>query len=195
MAAIAERGAFSLALSGGRSPWRMCELLGREDIDWARTELFQVDERIARAGDPDRNLTNLMGCLPAAAGPRLHPMPVGENDLDQAAATYEAELPERLDLVHLGLGPDGHTASLVPDDAVLEVMDRRVALTGGSYQGRSRMTLTYPALEAARRVVWLVTGDDKRRALKGLLAQDPGIPAGRVRARDAVVICDAAAAG
>jgi 6-phosphogluconolactonase len=151
----------------------MCELLGDQDIEWARTELFQVDERIARAGDPDRNLMHLMGSLPGAAGPRLRPMPV----------------------VHLGLGPDGHTASLVPGDAVLEVTDHRVALTEGSYQGRSRMTLTYPALEEARRVMWLVTGEDKREALKRLLAQDPSIPAGRVRARDAVVICDASAAG
>jgi 6-phosphogluconolactonase len=173
----------------------MCELLGDQDIEWARTELFQVDERIARAGDPDRNLMHLMGSLPGAAGPRLRPMPVGENDLDQAAAAYDADLPERLDLVHLGLGPDGHTASLVPGDAVLEVTDHRVALTEGSYQGRSRMTLTYPALEEARRVMWLVTGEDKREALKRLLAQDPSIPAGRVRARDAVVICDASAAG
>jgi 6-phosphogluconolactonase len=173
----------------------MCELLGDQDIEWGRVSLFQVDERIARAGDPDRNLTQLLASLPAAAGPRLHPMPVGEADLDQAAAAYDAELPERLDLVHLGLGADGHTASLVPDDAVLEADDRRVALTASSYQGRSRMTLTSPALEEARRVMWLVTGEDKQEALKRLLAQDPGIPAGRVKARDGVVICDAAAAG
>jgi 6-phosphogluconolactonase len=173
----------------------MCELLGTEEIDWERCELFQVDERIARAGDPDRNLAHLMASLPPAAGPRLHPMPVGEDDLDQAAAAYEAELPEHLDLVHLGLGPDGHTASLVPDDEVLQVVDRRVALTDGSYEGRSRMTLTYPALEEARRVMWLVTGEDKREALAKLLAQEPSIPAGRVKARDAVVICDVSAAG
>lgn len=173
----------------------MCELLGDEDIEWARCELFQVDERIARAGDPDRNLTRLMASLPVAAGPRLHPMPVGEDDLDRAAAAYEAGLPEHLDLVHLGLGPDGHTASLVPDDRVLEVADRRVALTAGSYQGRARMTLTYPALAAARRVLWLVTGEDKQDALKRLLARDREIPAGRVDARDAVVVCDASAAG
>jgi 6-phosphogluconolactonase len=194
-AAIAERGSFTIALSGGHSPWRMCELLGNEDVDWERWELFQVDERIARAGDPERNLTHLMTSLPAAAGPRLHQMPVGEDDLDRAAADYEAELPERLDLIHLGLGPDGHTASLVPDDAVLDVTDRRVALTADSYQGRARMTLTYPALAAARRVMWLVTGEDKREALRRLLAQDRSIPAGRVEARDAVVICDVDPAG
>jgi 6-phosphogluconolactonase len=173
----------------------MCELLGNEDIDWERCELFQVDERIARAGDPDRNVAHIMASLPPAAGPRLHPMPVGEDDLDQAAAAYDAALPEHLDLVHLGLGPDGHTASLVPDDGVLRVADRRVALTDGSYEGRARMTLTYPALAAARRVMWLVTGEDKREALKRLLARDPEIPAGRVEARDAVVVCDASAAG
>jgi 6-phosphogluconolactonase len=173
----------------------MCELLGNQDIYWDRCELFQVDERIARAGDPDRNLTHLLASLPAAAGPRLRPMPVGDADLDRAAAAYEAQLPERLDLVHLGLGPDGHTASLVPDDGVLQVADRRVALTDGSYEGRARMTLTYPAIEEARRVMWLVTGDDKREALAKLVAQDASIPAGRVKARDAVVICDASAAG
>jgi 6-phosphogluconolactonase len=194
-AATSQRGSFSLALSGGKSPWRMCELLGSQDVPWVTTRVFQVDERIARAGDPDRNLTQLMGSLPAEAGPRLRPMPVGEDDLDQAAADYDSELPDQLDLVHLGLGPDGHTASLVPDDSVLNVTDRRVALTDGSYQGRSRMTLTFPALAAARRIMWLVTGEDKREALAKLLAQDASIPAGRVRARDAVVICDAAAAG
>ena len=122
-------------------------------------------------------------------------MPVLDPDLDAAASRYEAELPARLDLIHLGLGPDGHTASLVPGDAVLEVRDRRVAVTAGEYQGRRRMTLTYPALDAARRVIWLVTGEDKRDALERLLAGETSIPAGRVAAADAVVICDRRASG
>jgi 6-phosphogluconolactonase len=188
--AVEQRGAFSVALSGGRAPWRMVELLGEYPIDWDRTEVFQVDERIAPEGDPDRNLTELVRHAPATALGRLRPMAVSGEDLEAAAASYEVELPPELDLVHLGLGPDGHTASLIPGDAVLEVTDRRVALTGGPYQGRRRMTLTYPALAAARSILWLITGEDKRDALAKLLAGDPSIPAGRVEARDAVVVTD-----
>ena len=117
--------------------------------------------------------------------PALRPMPVTQRDLEAAAADYEASLPDRFDLVHLGLGPDGHTASLVPADPVLEVGDRRVALTGTAYQGHRRMTLTYPALAAARRVLWLVTGAEKRDPLAKLLAGDALDPRrpGRERAR------------
>jgi 6-phosphogluconolactonase len=122
-------------------------------------------------------------------------MPVTQRDLEAAAREYEALLPERLDLVHLGLGPDGHTASLVPGDPVLEVRDRRVALTEGEYQGHRRMTLTYPAIDEARQVLWLVTGAEKREALAKLLAGDPSIPAGRVANENIVVVADEAAAG
>lgn len=173
----------------------MFKLLGELEIDWDRADLFQVDERVAPDGDPDRNLTALRENLPNAALSRLRPMPVTDDDLEAAAARYEAELPKPLDLVHLGIGPDGHTASLVPGDPVLEVTDRLVALTGGEYQGRRRMTLTYPALAAARRVFWLVAGEDKRDALRKLLAADPSIPAGRVEASDAIVFADGAATG
>jgi 6-phosphogluconolactonase len=154
-----------------------------------------VDERVAPEGDPDRNLTQIDAALPGAALERVRSMPVLDPDLEAAAARYAEQLPERLDLIHLGLGPDGHTASLVPGDAVLDVGDRRVALTAGEYQGRRRMTLTYPALDAARRILWLVTGEDKRDALSLLLAGDRSIPAGRVSAGDAVVVCDRAARG
>jgi 6-phosphogluconolactonase len=173
----------------------MVELLADEDVPWEATQIFQVDERVAPAGDPDRNLTHLVLALPPALQSRLRPMPVGESDLDAAARRYAAELPERLDLVHLGLGPDGHTASLVPGDPVLEVNDRPVAVTAGAYQGRRRMTLTYPALDAARRVLWLVAGEEKRPALERLRASDPAIPAGRVAAADAILVADAAALG
>jgi len=173
----------------------MFELLGKDGLDWEHVDLFQVDERVAPDGDPDRNLTQIRASLPEAALARLRPMPVTDTDLDAAAVRYEAELPKPLDLVHLGLGPDGHTASLVPDDPVLEVTDRLVALTGGEYQGRRRMTLTYPALADARQVFWLVAGEDKHDALAKLVAGDPAIPAARVEAADASVLADRAAAG
>ncbi len=173
----------------------MFRSLADQDVPWEASEIFQVDERVAPDGDHDRNLTHIEQMLPPAALERLRPMPVTEQDLDAAAASYTRALPEALELVHLGIGPDGHTASLVPGDPVLEVTDRHVALTAGEYQGRRRMTLTYPALAAARRVFWLVTGEDKRDALSRLLEGDRSIPAGRVGARDGVVIADRAAAG
>jgi 6-phosphogluconolactonase len=193
-AAVKERGAFSLALSGGSSPLRMFELLEAQQIDWDATEVFQVDERIAPDGDRDRNLTHMLERLPSAVVERLRPMPVTDDDLEAAAARYEASLPDALDLVHLGLGPDGHTASLVPGDPVLDVTDRRVAITIGEYQGRRRMTLTYPQLAAARRVFWLVDSEGKEEALDELLAGDPSIPAGRVDAPEALVLSDRTAA-
>jgi 6-phosphogluconolactonase len=195
-AAVAERGIFELAMSGGRTPWAMLAILGDlEEMPWGQSELFQVDERIAAPGSEDRNLTHLVLGLSLEHQSALRPMPVTARDLDAAAGEYESSLPERLDLVHLGLGPDGHTASLVPGDAVLEVTDRRVALTEGEYQDHRRMTLTYPALAAARRIVWLVTGEEKRDPLAKLLAGDESIPAGRVANDDMVVVADEAAAG
>lgn len=191
--AIAERGTFSLALSGGKDPWRMVELISEADLDWERTMIFQVDERIAPAGDGDRNLTHLVLALPLELQSRVRPMPVTDDDLAAAAARYAEELPDALDAVHLGIGPDGHTASLVPNDPVLEVTDRKVALTGGEYQGRRRMTVTYPTLAAARRIVWLITGEEKQDALAKLRAGDPSVPAGRVATEHATVVADEAA--
>src|SRR5260221_595483 len=165
-AATAERGPFGFAMSGGRSPWAMLAILGElEQMPWGETELFQVDERIASPGSEDRNLTHMVLGLSMEHQPALRPMPVTQRDLEAAAREYESSLPERLDLVHLGLGPDGHTPSLVPGDPVLEGSDRRVALTAGEYQGYRRMTLTYPALNAARQILWLVTGAEKREPL------------------------------
>ena len=191
--AIAERDRFTFAVSGGRTPWAMFTALAEEDVPWERVTIYQVDERVAPEGDPDRNLTHLRASLPAAAAADVRPMPVEAPDLEAAAADYAASLPARLDLIHLGLGPDGHTASLVPGDPVLDVTDRDVAVTG-VYQGRRRMTLTYPVLDRARQVLWLVTGTDKVDALRRLQAGDRSIPGGRVAAA-AVVVADAAAAG
>jgi 6-phosphogluconolactonase len=194
--AAQERNHFALAMSGGRSPWAMLAILGElEEMPWDKTELFQVDERVASPGSPDRNLTHMVLGLSMDHQAALRPMPVTQRDLEAAAREYEASLPDRFDLVHLGLGPDGHTASLVPGDPVLEVSDRRVAMTGGDYQGHPRMTLTYPALNDARRIVWLVTGPDKVEPLQKLLAGDESIPAGRVRNENVIVVADEAAAG
>jgi 6-phosphogluconolactonase len=193
-AAVADHGEFSFAVSGGRSPWAMFAELADEDMPWAHSVFYQVDERVAPAGDPDRNLTHLLESLPAEADGSVRPMPVELDDLTAAAARYAAILPARFDLIHLGLGPDGHTASLVPGDPVLEVDDRDVGVTA-PYQDRRRMTLTYPVLNRARGLVWLVTGADKVDALTRLRASDRSIPGGRVEAANAVIIADAAAVG
>lgn len=194
--AVAERNHFTVAMSGGRSPWAMLAILGElEGMPWTQTELFQVDERVAAPGDEARNLTHMVLGLSMDHQAALRPMPVTQRDLDAAARDYEASLPDRFDLVHLGIGPDGHTASLVPGDPVLEVTDHRVAMTGEMYQDHLRMTLTYPALDDARRIVWLVTGPDKREPLQKLLAGDGSIPAGRVRNENMIVVADEAAAG
>ncbi len=185
---IAERmraGAFTIALSRG------AELLARlteEDVSWPEASVFQVDERIAPPDHEDRNVTQLDAFLPRRV---FRPMPVEEPDLETAAARYASELPGAIGLVHLGLGPDGHTASLVPGDPVLDVTDELVAVTQ-EYQGHRRMTLTYPALEAAREIVWLVTGEEKRDVLARLLARDTTIPAARIANTHQRIITDSA---
>ncbi len=185
--------ALTLAVSGGSTAARMFRALADEDVPWERVAIYQVDERVAPPGHPDRNFPQLLVELPGDARPDLHAMPVDEPDLEAAAARYALILPRPFDLVHLGLGEDGHTASLVPGDPVLEVTDELVAVTG-EYQGRRRMTLTYPALEAAREIVWLVTGARKRKALRKLLARDESIPAARVANESQLVVADEAAA-
>jgi 6-phosphogluconolactonase len=194
--AVAARGEFTLALSGGKTPWAMIGLLGEmEEMPWEQTHIYQVDERVAPPGDESRNLTHLVQMLSIDHQSALRPMPVTSRDLELSAAEYEVHVPERLDLVHLGLGPDGHTASLIPGDSVLEVDDRRVAMTDGHYQGHRRMTLTYPALAAARRILWLTLGEQVSDALAKLLAGDTSIPAGQVENDHMLVVADEAAAG
>jgi 6-phosphogluconolactonase len=190
-AAVVDRGRFTFAVSGGHTPWAMFAALRAEYMPWAHVELFQVDERIAADGDPDRNLTHLLESIGDAPA-HVHPMPVNDPDLDAATAAYAALLPERFDLVHLGLGPDGHTASLVPGDPVLDVTDNLVAVTQ-PYQGHRRMTLTYPALARAGQLLWLVTGPDKRDALAKLLAGDESIPAVRVKGGRSLIMADESA--
>ncbi|HXS46880.1 MAG TPA: 6-phosphogluconolactonase [Solirubrobacterales bacterium] len=193
--AVAARGEFALALSGGKTPWAMIGLLGdMDEMPWDQTHVYQVDERVAPPGDPVRNLTHLVQMLSIPHQSTLRPMPVTSRDLELSAAEYEVHLPEQLDLVHLGLGPDGHTASLVPGDTVLEVDDRRVAMTEDHYQGHRRMTLTYPALVAARQILWLTLGEEVRDPLAKLLAGDTSIPAGRVENDHMLLVADEAAA-
>ncbi|NNE43438.1 MAG: 6-phosphogluconolactonase, partial [Gemmatimonadetes bacterium] len=196
--AVSLRGRFLFAVSGGTTPWRMLHHLAEEAVPWEAVHLFQVDERIAPAGDPDRNWTHVTGSLLvrlAEAPAGLHPMPVELPDADRAAAAYAETLhgvagaPPELDLIHLGLGSDGHTASLLPRDPVLAVEDRDVAVTG-EYAGRKRVTLTYPVLNGAERILWIVTGDDKAAALGRLRSGDGGIPAAGVRRDRAFLLTD-----
>ena len=184
---------FALAVSGGRTPGRMFALLADLDVPWEAIAMWQVDERVAPPDDPERNLTHLLESLGEATVVELHPMPVEHDDLEQAAAAYAADLPPAFDLVHLGLGADGHTASLFPGDPAAEVTDRDVALTG-EHLGHRRMTLTLPVLDRAGELLWVVTGHEKAAALAGLLAHDPAIPAGRPAARRQTVLADRAAA-
>jgi 6-phosphogluconolactonase len=200
--AVVARGRFIMAVSGGHTPWKMLRELAGEKVPWEEVHVFQADERVAPPGDPDRNLTHLHKSLLTLVplGPtQVHAMPVESPDLRSAAKSYARALQETagspavLDLVHLGLGPDGHTASLVPGDPVLDVTDADVALTG-AYQWRCRMTLTYAVINRARRILWVVTGGDKAKPLLRLRNADPAIPAGRVRQDQATLLADREAA-
>jgi len=201
--AVRARGVFTFAVSGGETPWIMLRELVRKDVPWQNVHIFQVDERVAADRHPDRNLTHLRESLlnhvPLPAD-HVHPMPVTSTDLETAAASYARTLhriagsPAVLDLVHLGLGQDGHTASLVPEDPVLEITDRDVALTG-VYQGRYRMTLTCSVLSRARKVLWVVTGKQKAEMLRRLCRGDRSIPAGHIDSGRALLIADRAATG
>jgi 6-phosphogluconolactonase len=200
---VAARGRFIMAVSGGRTPWMMLRALSNQDMPWEKVHVVQVDERVAPAGHQDRNLTQLRDSLLMHAPlpmDHIYAMPVEVSDLEAAAAQYAAKLqeiagsPPVLDLVHLGLGSDGHTASLIPGDPVLKVIEADVALTG-LYQGRRRMTLTYPILNRSRCILWLVTGSEKADMLARLRDGDLSIPAGLVHREQAIVLADRAAAG
>jgi len=187
--AISDGRRFAWAISGGEAPVPMFRRLGEFDLPWRLIDTWQVDERVAPRDHPDRNRSLQAEAFPPEALEGIRWMPVEDEDLEMAAAGYAATLPDRFDLVHLGLGADGHTASLVPGDPVLDVRDRDVAVTG-PYEGRRRMTLTYPALSRAERVIWVVTGSEKREALRKLLAGDRSIPATHVPVPDQAVVTD-----
>jgi 6-phosphogluconolactonase len=201
--AVTVRGRFIMAVSGGHTPWEMLRALAAEEMPWKNVHIVQVDERVAPAGHADRNLTHLCKSLLEQAPLRpeqIYALPVEEKDLNAAAASYSRTLqeiagaPPVLDLAHLGLGPDGHTASLVPGDPVCDLTDADVAVTG-VYEGKRRMTLTYPMLNRSRRILWVVTGAEKAAMLARLCAGDVSIPAGRIRQGKALVLADRAAAG
>ena len=201
-AAIAARGRFVMAVSGGQTPWLMLRALAHEDVPWKSVHVVQVDERVAPAGDPERNLTHLLEALRAIdslSSDHIHAMPVEALDLETAAAQYAtvvnqvAGSPAILDLIHLGLGADGHTASLVPGDPVLDVTKADIAITG-VYQKHRRMTLTYPIINRARQILWLVTGSDKAEIVRRLRAGDTSIPSGRIQKEHALMIADRLAA-
>jgi 6-phosphogluconolactonase len=197
--ASGDTGSFSMAVSGGATPWAMFRALAHEDVPWDDVGIWQVDERIAPHGHDDRGLTHLEASLPDEALGRIIPMPVDNLDpsddiaCEVAASAYAATLPGSFDLVHLGLGDDGHTASLVPGDPVLDVRASVVAITR-MYRGRRRMTLTYPVLDVARQVLWVVTGSSKAAALRKLVERDLSIPAALVAAAEQLAIVDRAAA-
>ena len=198
--AVGARGKFVMAVSGGRTPWVMLKALAAEDMPWQSVQIFQVDERVAPDGHSDRNLTYLRASLASVplAADQIHAMNVTASDLHSSADQYGSVLeqfagnPPVLDLVHLGLGTDGHTASLVPDDPALNVEDKDVSITG-LYQGRQRMTLTFPVLNRSRMILWVVTGPEKGEMLARLRQGDVSIPAGRVRRDDALILADQAA--
>lgn len=203
--AVAERGVFTLAVSGGKTPWAMLKDLASEEVPWSQVHVFQIDERIAPEGDPDRNLTHLHESLLGNAPipkENIHAMPVNATDPALGASEYEQTLrefcgnPPTLDMAHLGLGPDGHTASLVPNDPVLGVVDRDVALTDPVhlYQNRRRMTLTYPMINRSRQILWLATGVAKIPMIVRLRAADHSIPGGRISQGQALLLTDTAAA-
>jgi 6-phosphogluconolactonase len=199
--ASAQRGRCLIALSGGRTPWRMLRELRGLHVHWHDLHVFQVDERIVAENDARRNARQIAELLVAPAalrGTQFHAMPVERGDLGVGAEEYARLLteycgtPPVLDVVQLGVGADGHTASLVPRDRLLEASDRDVGVSI-PYEGVARMTLTFRMLDAARHRLWLVTGADKSAALRKLWAGDASVPAGRVSRESAFVFADAAA--
>lgn len=199
---LAKKNFFTMAISGGRTPWEMIKELAKEDLEWEKVFLFQVDERIAPDGHPDRNLTQLFKSIENSKLPtrlNIFPMHVVAEDLDQACEEYANHIKRvtetgKLDLVHLGIGSDGHTASLIPGDDVLNIQDKNVALTSSPYQGRNRMTLTYPLINQAEKILWIITGEEKAEMLERLLQQDPNIPAGKINQSHAIILTEESAA-
>lgn len=212
-AAIEERGIFRVALSGGGTPRQVYPLLLErprlQAVDWSRVEFFWGDERAVPPDHPESNFgvayQALIAHLPGARNDRIHRMPAEAADLDGAALTYESEVrlafdargytPPAFDLVWLGMGPDGHTASLFPGSDALDEADRWVVGNWAPSQAAWRMTMTYPLINAAREALFVVTGADKAGALRSIRDGDDAFPAARVHAQRTAWLVDAAAAG
>jgi 6-phosphogluconolactonase len=196
--AIFDHGRFTMAISGGRTPWQMLKRLTKEKLSWEKIFIFQVDERVAPDGHPDRNLTQLFQALEGSGlmtRINIFHMHVTAENLDEACDDYVKTIHEvtengQFDLVHLGMGTDGHTASLIPDDAVCAISDRDVAITENPYQGRIRMTLTYPLIDRAKEILWVITGQEKQQMFERFLSGDETIPAGVVDKNKALVFTD-----
>ena len=199
---IRSTGTFLFAMSGGTTPWKVLRQLADTTLTWEAIELFQVDERIAPAGDPQRNLTKINENLLNPIAPlqaQVHAIPVELSPPESAAEKYAQSLRERcgnppiLDLIHLGLGEDGHTASLLPGDPARKSL-APVTVTM-QYQSLRRITMTYPTLNAARQRLWIITGARKRSMLERLYHDDSRIPAGLVERRNSIILADKEAAG
>ena len=200
---VALRGRFILAVSGGRTPWKMLRALADKDVPWEGMHILQVDERIAPEGDSERNMTHIRGNLLLHSPlpfENIHAMKVNEDDPEAGADSYAGTIRDLagpqaiIDLIHLGLGADGHTASLIPGDPVLNLTGKDVAATG-IYQGRRRLTLTYPIINRARKILWLITGSEKNEMFQRFLSGDISVPAGRISREQAIIIADKEAAG
>lgn len=196
--AIFDHGRFTMAISGGRTPWQMLKRLTKEKLSWEKIFIFQVDERIAPDSHPDRNLTQLFKTLEGSGlitRINIFHMHVTAEHLEEACEEYAKTIKEitetgQLDLIHLGMGTDGHTASLIPSDPVCNVMDKDVALTENPYQGRIRMTLTLPLINRSKEILWVITGEEKQEMFDRLLSGDQSIPAGTISSQQAVVFTD-----
>jgi 6-phosphogluconolactonase len=210
---IAERGIFRVSLSGGSTPKTVYPLLlepqRRDAIDWARVEFFWGDERSVPPDHPESNFgvayQMLIAQLPNVRPERIHRMPAEAPDIDAAALSYESELrlafgargddPPAFDFMWLGMGPDGHTASLFPGSKALDETERWVLGNWAPALETWRMTLTFPVLLASRHVVIAATGANKADALRSIRAGGSDLPAARVDGDQVEWLVDAAAAG
>ena len=188
--AVRRRGRADIAVSGGRTPAAMFVVMVDLTIPWHDLHIWQIDERVAPDGDPDRNL-GLLAVLPMPAT-NVHAMGVSEENLVRSASAYASGLPSRFDVVHLGLGGDGHTASWPPGDPVID-SSASVAITE-PYKGRVRMTLTPSVVNSARSRLVVATGADKAVPFRQWLLEDRSVPIHRVRIAGTTVFIDEAAA-
>jgi 6-phosphogluconolactonase/glucosamine-6-phosphate isomerase/deaminase len=189
--AVRRRGGASLALSGGSTAPPMIAELAGSDVPWHAVGIWQVDERVAPDGHDARNAGQLeaFGALPC----RVHPMPVTEHDLRGAAGRYAEHLPDRFDVVHLGIGNDGHTASWPPDRPDVRSSSHAVELVE-LFGGWPRMTVTQRVVNGARSRVVLTVGSDKRPVVERWLLLDPTLPISAVRRSGTWLFVDSAAA-